>query len=83
MRIRDKINKKKVSHYLFNDEEIVCMNKKYFNNNYIHKDKIRDKIKELKIECNKFCELGKILDCNAQCTIGGTIKELKELLEED
>lgn len=46
MRIRDKIDKKKVSHYLFNDEEIVCMNKKYFNNNYINKDKIREKIEE-------------------------------------
>lgn len=46
MRIRDKIDKKKLSHCMFNDEEIVCMNKKYFNDNYIHKDKIRDKIKE-------------------------------------
>ena len=48
MRIRDKIDKKKLSHCMFNDEEIVCMNKKYFNDNYIRKDKIREMIKEIK-----------------------------------
>ena len=53
-----------------------------YKRNYVSKDKIRDKIKELKIECNKFCELGKMLDCNTQCTIGGTIKALEDLLKE-
>lgn len=47
----------------------------------ISKDKIREKIKKLKIECN-ICELGKAIDCKSQCTIGGTIKALNELLKE-
>lgn len=61
--------------------EDICDLKDYISD-CISKDKIRDKIKELKIECNKFCELGKILDCNTQCTIGGTIKAFEELLGE-
>lgn len=74
MRIRDKIDKKKLSHYLFNDEEIVCMNKKYFDDNYIHKDKIRKEIEETEKELYN----GEILQKFAYIKI----ETLKELLEE-
>ena len=74
MRIRDKINKKKLSHYMFNDEEIVCMHKKYFDDNYIHKDKIRKEIKETE----KRLYNGEIIQRFAYVKIG----TLKELLEE-
>ena len=68
--------------YYYNKFIKTHISKKELKEKYISKDKIRDKIKKLKIECNKFCELGKILDCNTQCTIGGTIKALEDLLKE-
>ena len=74
MRIRDKIDKKKLSHYLFNDEEIVCMNKKYFDDNYIHKDKIRKEIEETEEELYN----GEILQSYAYIQI----ETLKDLLKE-
>lgn len=52
------------------------------NELYISKDKIKDKIKELKKECVD-CRYRKMLNCKKQCTIGGTIKALKELLNEE
>lgn len=79
MRIRDKIDKKKVSHYLFNDEEIVCMNKKYFNDNYIHKDRIRDKIKELKKEKSYYEGFDNTV---IYWELTGNIELLKDLIEE-
>lgn len=79
MRIRDKINKKKLSHYMFNDEEIVCMNKKYFNDNYISKDKIRDKIKEI---TDKTANIGLFIDKETSIIANAKREVLKELIKE-
>ena len=80
MRIRDKIDKKKVSHYLFNDEEIICTTKKYFNDNYIHKDKIRDKIKQLEKEKQFYEGLD---DTVIYLELTGELQLLNDLLRED
>lgn len=53
----------------------------YINNLFVNKNKIRDKIKELKKECID-CRYRKMLNCEKQCTIGGTIKALEDLLKE-
>ena len=83
MRIRDKIDKKKVSHYLFNDEEIICMNKKYFNDNYIHKTKIIEMIKEIEFEI-KYSDLDKCSQYYEFINLRKfAIAKLYELLEED
>lgn len=92
MRIRDKIDKKKVSHYLFSDEEIVCMNKKYFNDNYIRKDKIKKELlepinKEREEVYKDFIEKSKAdyfgIEGSVFQELNWIVATIKELLEEN
>lgn len=67
------------------DTTIIIADKEYFDNGYfiekyISKDKIIEKIKELEKTCKK-CQIKKMINCEKNCTIGGTIIVLKELEE--
>lgn len=79
--------KEKLKAYEIKKENVAFVMRQYGKTNniikeYISKDKIREKIKELKKECID-CSYRKMLNCKKQCTIGGTTKVLKELLNEE
>ena len=48
--MKEIFDEEKISKYMNNDEAVIVMDKKDFDNNYIHKDKIREIIKRLEKE---------------------------------
>lgn len=83
IQIIETMNKRKLQDMIFehfNDYELQEIIKK----DYISKKKLYKHIEMLEKEnCHENCGLEKLIDCGRQCSIGCTIKNLKEIIEED
>ena len=75
MKFIDEIDEEKVSKYLFNNEEVIIMERKDFDE-FIYKGKIKDKIKNLTNNILEAEVNNRYFETLAQIEI------LKELLEE-
>lgn len=75
MKFIDEIDEEKVSKYLFNNEEVIIMERKDFDK-FIYKGKIKDKIKNLTNNILEAEVNNRYFETLAQ------IEVLKELLEE-
>ena len=80
--MKEIFDEEKISKYMNNDEAVIVMDKKDFDDNYIHKDKIRDKIKKLEYIYQREEEENGYNDETYMYYIP-QIKVLNQLLEED
>jgi len=85
--MKEIFDEEKISKYMNNDEAVIVIDKKDFENNYIHKDKIREIIKQLEKEDKERLDYaGQRLGINGMYPDFTYIKVkgyLKHLIEED
>lgn len=79
--MKEIFDEEKISKYMNNDEAVIVMDKKDFENNYISKSIIIHKMEKLINECFN-CKYSNLDLCQNNCTVAKTYRTLKEIINE-